>query len=160
EGLWKGSGRSIPAFDLHGALGACFDELARWGGHRAAAGLSIDPARVSAFARAFGAHADAVLSDDDLLPRTPVDAIVTGEQLTLPLCEELRRLAPFGLGNPGVTLLLPNANVAELTTVGDGKHLRFRVNDGARGGGTAIGFGLGGQLDRLRRIGRWDVVFR
>jgi single-stranded-DNA-specific exonuclease len=158
--LWKGSGRSIGAFDLHEALGACSDHLARWGGHRAAAGLSIRPGEVDAFARAFAEHADAMLTDADLAQVTPVDAIVGGEQLTLPLCEELARLAPFGLGNPGVTLLLPNAEVGELTTVGDGKHLRFRVRDGRRGGGTAIAFNLGAQLDRFRRVGRFDVVFR
>ena len=50
---WKGSGRSIPSFDLHGALGACSGHLERFGGHRAAAGLSIDPANVAAFAEAF-----------------------------------------------------------------------------------------------------------
>src|SRR5213079_3799252 len=50
---WKGSGRSIPAFDLHGALGACSYLLGRCGGHRAAAGLSIDPVRVPEFAEAF-----------------------------------------------------------------------------------------------------------
>jgi single-stranded-DNA-specific exonuclease len=160
DGLWKGSGRSIAAFDLHDALGACSDHLARWGGHRAAAGLSIEPAEVDAFARAFSEHADAVLTDDELAPVTPVDAIVGGEQLTLGLCEELARLSPFGLGNPSVTLLLPNAEVGELTTVGDGKHLRFRVRDGARGGGTAIAFNLGAQLDRFRRVARYDVAFR
>jgi single-stranded-DNA-specific exonuclease len=160
DGSWKGSGRSITAFDLHEALGACSDHLARWGGHRAAAGLSIEPAEVDAFARAFAEHADAVLADDDLAPVTPVDAIVGGEQLTLGLCEELARLAPFGLGNPSVTLLLPNAEVGELATVGDGKHLRFRVRDGARGGGTAIAFNLGAQLDRFRRAARYDVAFR
>jgi single-stranded-DNA-specific exonuclease len=160
EGPWKGSGRSISAFDLHEALGACSDHLTRWGGHRAAAGLSIEPSEVDAFARAFAEHADATLTDDDLAPVTAVDAIVDGEQLTLALCEELGRFAPFGLGNPGVTLLLPNAEVAELTTVGDGKHLRFRVRDGVRGGGTAIAFNFGAQLDRLRRVGRYDVAFR
>jgi hypothetical protein len=94
------------------------------------------------------------------VPVAHVDAVVSGDRLTLALCEELKQLAPFGLGNPGVTLVLPSAEVAELTTVGDGKHLRFRVRDGARGGGTAIAFGQGGQLDRLRQLGRWDVVFR
>jgi single-stranded-DNA-specific exonuclease len=160
DGQWKGSGRSIASFDLHEALGACSDHLGRWGGHRAAAGLSIDPAEVDAFARAFAEHADAMLTDDELAPVTPVDAIVGGEQLTLGLCEELARLAPFGLGNPSVTLLLPNAELGELATVGDGKHLRFRVRDGARGGGTAIAFNLGAQLDRFRRVGRYDVAFR
>jgi single-stranded-DNA-specific exonuclease len=158
--LWKGSGRSVPAFDLHGALSACSDHLARWGGHRAAAGLSIEASEVEEFARAFAEHADAVLSDDELAPVAHVDAVISGDRLTLSLCEELKQLAPFGLGNPGVTLVLPSAEVADLATVGDGKHLRFRVRDGARGGGTAIAFGQGGQLDRLRQLGRWDVVFR
>jgi single-stranded-DNA-specific exonuclease len=59
EPAWKGSGRSISGFDLHGGLGACSEHLQRYGGHRAAAGLSILPADVEAFADAFGAYADA-----------------------------------------------------------------------------------------------------
>ena len=73
---WKGSGRSVSAFDLHGALGACVDHLERFGGHRAAAGLSIAEEQLEAFADAFAAHADSVLTDDDLRPLTIVDAIV------------------------------------------------------------------------------------
>jgi single-stranded-DNA-specific exonuclease len=157
---WKGSGRSIGAFDLHGGLSACAVHLDRFGGHRAAAGLSINPERVEAFADAFAAHADSVLSDDDLRARTVVDAVVSGRELTLELCEELRRLAPFGLGNPGVTLLLPSCEVGDLSAVGEGKHLRFRVRERGRDSGSAIAFGLGTQLDRFRREGRYDVVFR
>src|SRR5262245_47554846 len=92
-GAWKGSGRSPGVFDLHGGLAACSDHLERFGGHRAAAGLSIDSAEIDAFAEAFEKHADAHLTDDDLRPRVVVDAVVTGRQLTLDLCEELRRLA-------------------------------------------------------------------
>jgi single-stranded-DNA-specific exonuclease len=156
---WKGSGRSTGAFDLHGGLAACSGHLERFGGHRAAAGLSILPKNVDVFADAFAAHADSVLTDDDLRPRTVVDAVVSGGELTLALCGELRRLAPFGLGNPGVTLLLPSCELGDLATVGDGKHLRFRVHDRNRSG-SAIAFGLGTQLDRFRRQGRYDVVFR
>jgi single-stranded-DNA-specific exonuclease len=156
---WKGSGRSTGAFDLHGGLAACSGHLERFGGHRAAAGLSILPENVDGFADAFAAHADSVLTDDDLRPRTVVDAVVSGGELTLALCGELRRLAPFGLGNPGVTLLLPSCELADLATVGEGKHLRFRVHDRDRSG-SAIAFGLGTQLDRFRRQGRYDVVFR
>ncbi len=160
DGNWKGSGRSTGAFDLHGGLAACSDHLARFGGHRAAAGLSIDPAEIEAFADAFAAHADAELTDDDLRPRTVVDAVVTGQELTLDLCEELHRLAPFGLANPGVTLLLPSCELGDLAAVGDGKHLRFRVRDRGRDAGSAIAFGLGTQLDRFRQVGRYDVLFR
>ncbi|HEV3480521.1 MAG TPA: single-stranded-DNA-specific exonuclease RecJ [Gaiellaceae bacterium] len=157
---WKGSGRSLPAFDLHGALAACSGHLARFGGHRAAAGLSIDPAQIEAFAATFAAHADAALSEADLHPPTTVDAVVAGEELTLDLCSELGRLAPFGLGNPGVTLLLPSSELAEVATTADGKHLRFRVRHRDRPAGSAIGFGLGRHLDRARREVRYDVVFR
>ncbi len=160
EGAWKGSGRSVPAFDLHGALAACAADLERFGGHRAAAGLSIRPERVEAFAAAFAAHADGVLADDDLRAATRLDGIVPGSKLTLGLCAELARLAPFGLGNPGVLLLVDGCELVDLQTVGDGKHLRFRVRQRGRDAGSAIAFGQGAQLDRLRRPGRYDVAFR
>jgi single-stranded-DNA-specific exonuclease len=157
---WKGSGRSISQFDLHGALAACSDHLERFGGHRAAAGLSIDPARIDAFAEAFGAHADSVLDDADLAPVTAVDAVVSGRDLTLSLAQELERLSPFGLGNPDVTLLVPACQAVDPTTVGEGKHLRFRVRQHGHDAGTAIAFGQGSQLDRLRAEGRFDLAFR
>jgi single-stranded-DNA-specific exonuclease len=160
DGDWKGSGRSISSFDLHGGLAACAEHLERFGGHRAAAGLSIKPENVDALAAAFAQHADAHLADDDLRPVTVVDALVPGAALTLGLCAELRRLAPFGLGNPGVNLLVAGCELTDLNTVGDGKHLRFRVSDSRGPAGTAIAFGFGAQLDRLRRVGHYDVAFR
>jgi single-stranded-DNA-specific exonuclease len=161
EGVWKGSGRSIPSFDLHAALASCSQFLERFGGHRAAAGLSIVPEFVEPFADAFAAEGEGLLEPDDLVPNTVVDAVLPRDaKLTLELCEELRRLAPFGLGNPDVTLLAPGCELEELTTVGDGKHLRFRVQRDGRDAGGAIAFGQGTQLDRYRRVGRYDVAFR
>src|SRR5207244_3757546 len=158
DGFWKGSGRSIPSFDLHAALAACSPLLERWGGHRARAGLSIDPDTVEPFAEAFATHAASLLAEDDLRPVTPVDAVLPrGARLTLDLCTELARLAPFGLGNPEVTLLAPGCELGELATVGEGKHLRFRVRVDGADAGSAIAFGLGGQLDRYRRDGEFDV---
>ena len=160
EAEWKGSGRSVPAFDLHAGLAACASHLERFGGHRAAAGLTISAERVEAFAHAFAAHADAALTEEDLRPVTRIDAIVPGAKLNLGLCAELGRLAPFGLGNPGVTLLVDGCEIADASTVGDGKHLRFRVRHRGRDSGQAIAFGLGAQLDRFRRDARYDVAFR
>jgi single-stranded-DNA-specific exonuclease len=161
DGLWKGSGRSIPSFDLHGALGACSTFLERFGGHRAAAGLSIASDRVEPFADAFAAQAEGLLGPEDLIPATVIDAVLPrGAKLTLELCEELRALAPFGLANPDVTLLAPGCELGELATVGDGKHLRFRVQREGLDAGGAIAFGQGTKLDRYRRAGRYDVAFR
>jgi single-stranded-DNA-specific exonuclease len=157
---WKGSGRAGGRFDLHGGLRACAEHLERFGGHRAAAGLSIRPERVEAFAEAFAAHADAVLTDADLAAPLTIDAIVPGDELGLPLCDELARLAPFGLGNPGVTLLVEACELAGLDTVGQGRHLRFRVRQRGADAGAAIAFGLGAQLDRFRRLGAYDLAVR
>jgi single-stranded-DNA-specific exonuclease len=160
EDRWKGSGRSIPGFDLHGALAACAEHLSRFGGHRAAAGLSIDPARLEPFSEAFAAHANAALSEEELWPVTVVDAAVSAGDLTLELAQELERLAPFGLGNPDVTLLVPACRAIEPTRVGDGKHLRFRVRQHDQDAGTAIAFGQGSQIDRLRADMSFDVACR
>jgi single-stranded-DNA-specific exonuclease len=161
DGEWKGSGRSIASFDLHGGLGACSDLLERWGGHRAAAGLSIKPENIPAFAERFAAHAAGLLEEEDLPPSTRVDGIVPrGTRLTLDLCAELAQLAPFGLGNPEVTLLAPGCELGDLATVGEGKHLRFRVRRDGSDAGSAIAFGIGSRLDVYRQSIRWDVAFR
>ncbi len=157
---WKGSGRSIASFDLHGALAACSTNLERFGGHRAAAGLSIDGSKIEAFAEDFAQHADAHLELSDLFEVVALDAVVSAQDLTLELAEELARLAPFGLGNPEPTLLVPATEAVAPATVGDGKHLRFRVRQHGRDAGSAIAFGQGAQIDRLRSAGRFDVAFR
>ena len=160
DGEWKGSGRSLGGFDLHAGLAACASHLDRFGGHKAAAGLSISGDSLEAFAEAFALYADESLGDDDLAPTTRVDAIVPANALTLDLAVELDRLAPFGLGNPDLTLLVAGCEIADASTVGEGKHLRFRVRQHGRDGGSAIAFGLGGKLGVLRAGGRYDIVFR
>ena len=159
EDAWVGSGRSIPAFNLHAAFASCASHLERWGGHRAAAGLSIRPENVDAFAEAFATYAGERLTESELTPQTVVDAVVDGRDLTLELCEELEHLAPFGLGNPGVTLLATGCELSELGAVGEGKHLKLAVTaNGTRSG--AIAFGQGAKLDLFRRPGPYDVAFR
>jgi single-stranded-DNA-specific exonuclease len=144
-GTGRGSGRSIEAFDLLAGLGACSEHLLRYGGHRAAAGLEIEAGGIEAFAAAFCAHADRVLHAHDALPVERVDAVVGGEELGMSLAEELQALAPFGRGNPTVSLLVADATFAEARPMGEGKHVRFTVcSHGARA--RAVAFGTGGRL--------------
>jgi len=140
-----GSGRSIPAFDLLAGLDASAATLLRHGGHRAAAGLTIARDAVDAFRAAFCAHAESVLAPEDLLPRQRVDAVVPGDALHLRLAEELERLAPFGMGNPQPTLLVPGALLAEPRALGEGRHVAFSLaSGGARS--RCVAFGRGGGL--------------
>jgi single-stranded-DNA-specific exonuclease len=141
EGGGRGSGRSIPGFDLHAALEACSEHLESFGGHKAAAGLSIRAENLEAFRAAFAAHAGAVLGPDDLKRTERIDAMVGGVGLGLDLAEELGQLAPFGMGNPGVRLMVPSARVTDVRTMGEeGKHARFSLHSGShRALGVAFG---------------------
>jgi single-stranded-DNA-specific exonuclease len=140
DGTGRGSGRSIPGFDLLAGLEACSQHLAQFGGHKAAAGLELEESRLDAFREAFAAHAAEVLGPDDLERTERVDAIVGGASLGLDLAEELRQLAPFGMGNPGVRLLVPSARVRDVRAIGEGKHARFSLHSGAhRALGVAFG---------------------
>jgi single-stranded-DNA-specific exonuclease len=141
----KGSGRSIPCFDLLAGLTACSTHLLGYGGHRAAAGVEIERGRVQDFARAMSDHAESVLDPAELIAPERVDAVVGGEELGMTLAEELQRLAPFGRGNPGVSLMVAEATFRDGRPMGEGKHVRFTVESrGARA--RAVAFGNGGRL--------------
>jgi single-stranded-DNA-specific exonuclease len=145
ESACQGSARSIPGFDLLGALHACANHLERYGGHTAAAGLSIRPDQLDSFRDAFEAHARDTLTADVLTPIERVDAIVSGSQLGLELADELERLEPTGIGNPRSRLLVPGGRFSDPRPMGEGRHLRFTVT----AGGTrspAVAFGCDGRL--------------
>jgi single-stranded-DNA-specific exonuclease len=139
-----GSGRSIPAFDLLGGLDAGAEHLLRHGGHRAAAGLTIERSQLEAFRAAFQAHAAAVLAPEDLVPSERIDAVVPGDALGLGLAEELARLEPFGAGNRAVSLLVPAATLEDPRPMGEGRHVAFTlVNGGSRARAVRFGSGSG-----------------
>jgi single-stranded-DNA-specific exonuclease len=156
----RGSGRSLPTFDLHAGLAACAEHLLAWGGHRAAAGVTVRADAVEAFAAAFAAHADATLEDDDLVAVERMDAIVSLSDVSLDLADELAQLEPHGLGNPSVRLLVPGVELAGVATLGqEGKHLRFTARSAA-GTCRTVFWGAGGDLARLSQGGRHDLNCR
>ncbi len=164
EGGGRGSGRSIPGFDLLAALEACAEHLDGFGGHRAAAGLQLRAENVEGFQAAFAAHAAAVLGPEDLRRTERIDAMVGGAGLGLDLAEELQQLAPFGMGNPGVRLLVPAARVRDVRTMGEGKHARFSLHSGAHRalgvafGRASLGVGEDDPVDAAVRleVNRWN----
>jgi single-stranded-DNA-specific exonuclease len=154
-----GSGRSIPSFDLLGALHVAAPLLERYGGHRAAAGLTIDATRVEELREAFEAHAAASLRPEDLVARERVDAIVGGCHLGLALADELAQLEPTGMGNPGVNLLVPGATLTDVRKMGEeGRHVRFTVESNG-GRCRAVAFGCDGRLP-VKPNAPADATFR
>jgi single-stranded-DNA-specific exonuclease len=107
--------------------------------------LEVERAQLEGFATALNAHAEKVLSDEDTLAVERVDAVVTGPELSMGLAEELQAMAPFGMGNPTVSLLVPDARFSDRRPMGEGRHVRFTVSSGgasaravAFGGGTTL----------------------
>ncbi len=143
DGIGQGSGRSIPGFDLLGALHACAGHMVRYGGHPAAAGLTIAAERVSELRADFERFAEEALTPELLTPLERVDAIVSGSELGLGLADELARLEPCGMGNPRPRLLIPGSRFDDIRPMGDGRHARFSVSSaGARA--RAVAFGCDG----------------
>ncbi len=141
-----GSGRSIPGFDLLGALEATGEHLLTYGGHRAAAGLSIAPEAIPAFRDAFERYAAERLTPELLRPVERADAVVSAADLSLELAESLQTLAPFGSGNPEVRLYVAAATFDGVRAMGEsGQHVRFNVNSGGARA-NAVAFGCDGRI--------------
>jgi single-stranded-DNA-specific exonuclease len=95
-----GSCRSIPRFDMLGALERCAHLLTRFGGHRQAAGLTLEASRIKELRLAINAVADETLGPEDLMPRLLIDGDLTFRGITGGVAAGVASLAPFGAGNP------------------------------------------------------------
>ena len=156
----SGSGRSVEAFDLHAGLAACDSLLERWGGHRAAAGVTVRTENIDAFARAFAAHATTQLAGVDLRPVERIDAIASLADVTLETAADLAKLEPVGMGNAGVTVLLPAAELVDVRRIGsEGRHVDMRVRTAA-GSCRAVAWSMGDRFDELSAGTRMDVAAR
>ncbi len=158
-GQGKGSARSIEKFHLVEALDSCAEHLLRYGGHRAAAGVTVEGLRLPAFREAFGRVAAQLLTAEDLEPRCRVDALVEPSELTERAVEGLAVLGPFGQGNPEPVLaargLRARSRVLQSKRGGAG-HLKLSLPEAP--GLDAIGFGMAeraGETD-----GRVDLAFQ
>jgi single-stranded-DNA-specific exonuclease len=100
DGVAHGSGRSIPAFDLLASLEQCADVFVRFGGHRQAAGVTMEAARLGELRRRLTSWANEKLSPEDLVPRLRIDAPLGLRDISGEVIEGLARLGPFGAANP------------------------------------------------------------
>jgi len=155
----RGSGRSIAGFNLYQGLAQCASSLERFGGHEAAAGLTVRRDRLDEFTRVFSAVARAEIAATALDPTLRVVAEIGLAQTDLSLAKEIARLAPYGQGNPTPVLTCRGVKVADCRGVGENsKHLKVRV---AQGGTVreGIGFNLGAALPEVAAAGLVDLAF-
>ena len=95
-----GSCRSIPSFNMLAALESCADAMVKFGGHKQAAGLTIETGRIRELRARVNEFADNCLGPDDLRPRLWIDGALDFRSITEQVASEMTRLAPFGAGNP------------------------------------------------------------
>lgn len=159
DGVVKGSARSISGFDIYQALKRCEDKLLQFGGHKYAAGLSVDPDRVDEFKEAFNAVAKELLTDELLTPRLNIEAEIDLDELTPKFVGTLNRFAPYGPGNMRPVFAARNIELYGPPKIVGNNHLRFKVRKNGRVF-DAIGFNLGGLIERLQNdTRRVDIAF-
>ncbi|MDH7499184.1 MAG: single-stranded-DNA-specific exonuclease RecJ [candidate division NC10 bacterium] len=143
-GKGRGSARSIPAFPMKRALEQCADLLEGFGGHSLAAGFTIDQEAVPSFVERFQEVADSSLSDEEFLPTLTLDGEVSLGDLSLDLAMQMKRMEPYGVGNPEPTLACRGLQVMKYPRwVGEnGEHVKLKVRKDGKVM-EAIGFGLG-----------------
>ncbi|MDE3056631.1 MAG: single-stranded-DNA-specific exonuclease RecJ [Bacteroidota bacterium] len=148
DGVVKGSARSVAGFNIYQALKRCEGKLLQFGGHKYAAGLTVDPERLEEFKEAFNAVAKELLTDDLRTPEIAIDAEIDLAELTPKYLRILKQFAPFGPKNMRPMFVAHDVELVGTPRIVGKNHLRFKI----RKNGTTfdcIGFGLGDLLPRL-----------
>ena len=158
DGLAQGSGRSIAAFHLLEALESMADLFVKFGGHKHAAGVTLQAARVDEFRERFNAYAATRLSGDDFLRRLEIDAVLELGEINERAIEELFTLAPFGHGNPAPLFAALNVEVVGQPVPWKEKHLKLTVRQNGRTLSLKA-WNFAGRVGELTAGGRVDVAF-
>lgn len=159
-GSAKGSARSISGFDIYRALTECSDLLEHFGGHQAAAGMTIQANRLDELQDRMNSLANEWLTKDDFTPLTEADVECSIGDCTAELAEQLNALAPYGIGNRTPKFYIGQAGIRECRQIGrDGQHLKLVLFDRQTGQQLeAVGFGFGEFHAHLSPSAKVDLI--
>jgi single-stranded-DNA-specific exonuclease len=149
DGVGKGSARSISSFHLYDALSVCSDHLLRFGGHKYAAGLSIDPAQIDGFREMLKRVAAERLTDEDLVSSLTIDADIDIDEIDEHFVDLVEMFAPYGPQNPRPTYRTTGVEIIGRPYIVGRNHLKFKVR-GHNRVFDVIGFGMGDRITELQ----------
>lgn len=152
----KGSGRSIPGFDLHQALMQCQDTIDRFGGHAMAIGITIKTDKFQEFAEEFENVAKEA-KIDEIIPIINIDAKIELNEINKEMVESLKLLEPYGEGNKMPIFAFRNLKIDSIRALSEGKHIKLTLKDN-NNIINAIGFNLGKIAEDYRIGDKIDVV--
>ncbi|MBD3376366.1 single-stranded-DNA-specific exonuclease RecJ [candidate division KSB1 bacterium] len=159
DGVGKGSARSISGFDLYDALSHCEDLLIGFGGHKYAAGLSIEEEKIPEFRERFESLAASKISPELLIPTLNIDALLTLDQIDNRFMKIIKLMGPFGPHNMRPMFQASNLQIVGSPTIVGGNHLKFKIRQNGRVL-DVIGFGMGNALQRVdANSHNLDLVF-
>jgi single-stranded-DNA-specific exonuclease len=156
DGIAKGSGRSIPGFDLHEALGKSSDVLLKYGGHEMAIGINLEESKFDEFREKIIQLAKEAHTDE-LVPSIKIDKEVTRKDINFETIENLKLLEPYGEANKTPLFIYKNLKIESIRTIAEGKHLKLVLRDDDLNV-DAIAFGLGEFIEEFKLCERVDVV--
>ena len=157
EGKWVGSARSIPGFNIYEALNECNEFYHSFGGHFAAAGLTIPEENLLPFIKKFDQVCSKGLNDELLTPSIEYDDIIEIDQINSTLLNSLYRLGPFGPENM-IPVFKSTRVKAKWPKVLKEKHLSFQVET-PDNSIKAIAFGLGSKANLIENGREFDMCF-
>jgi single-stranded-DNA-specific exonuclease len=147
DGLGRGSARSVGTVNIYEILKVFSSSFVTFGGHKEAAGFSINESEIDAFCTHIHEQSPQLLNEEDLCHTLDIDAELTLDHVGMELIDELSKLGPFGQGNPVPTFSSKSLKVVEARPVGNGQHLKFTFSNLSRTKIVdGIGFGLGEKL--------------
>lgn len=152
----KGSGRSIPGFDLHKALMECSNDIKKFGGHSMAVGITIERERYETFKSNFEKYIEST-NIKDIVPVVSIDAEVLLKDLNINTIKELELMEPFGEANKIPQFLLKNLKIIAIRSLSEGKHLKLKLKQDNYII-DAIGFNIGELAEIYQIEDKVDVV--
>ena len=156
DGIGKGSGRSVPGFDLYEALSKCDKYVEKFGGHSMAIGITVTQDNFNKFKEEFEEYTKN--SDiDKIVPIIYIDQEVTLKDINLKAAKELQLLEPFGEGNKMPLFLYKNLRIDSIRALSEGKHLKLTLKDDNYII-DAIGFNMGALANEYLIGDKIDVV--
>ena len=156
DGIGKGSGRSVPGFDLHEALHYLGDNLEKYGGHEMAVGVTVKEEKFQEFAEKLEQKAKNDHTEE-IIPIISIDKEITAKDLNIQTAENLMQLEPYGASNKVPLFLIKNLKIDSIRTLVEGKHLKLTLQDGANII-NAIGFNLGNYADEFLIGDKVDII--
>ena len=156
DGMGKGSGRSIPGFDLHEALSKCSDKIEKFGGHSMAVGITVRKEDLEAFKQEL--EKIAIESKiDEIIPIINIDAKINLSDISKDMVASLKQLEPYGEANKMPIFAFKNLKIDSIRALSEGKHLKLTLKDN-NNIINAIGFNLGYLADEYRIGDKIDVA--